>query len=80
MAPATPRGASAAVRRKMREDECSRLRRTLVAACRARLNQCERHHGRLAQAPRRHAGELAAADAAAWAAARDDEAAAIADF
>ena len=38
--PATPRGASAAVRRKMREDERWRLRRTFVAACRSRLNQC----------------------------------------
>ena len=78
--PATPRGASAAVRRRMREDERSRLRRTLVAACRSHLNQCERHRGRLVRTLRRLAGELAAAEAAARAAARDDEGAAIATF
>ena len=77
---ATPKGASAAVRHKMREAERSRLRRTLVAACRSRLSQCERHRGRLVQTLRRLAGELAAAEAAARASARDDEEAALATF
>ena len=55
------------MRREIREDERSRLRRTLVAASRSRLSQCERHRGRLVHALRWLAGELAAAEAAAWA-------------
>ena len=75
---ATPQGASAAMRRKMREAERSRLRRTLLTTCRSRLNQCERNRGRLVRTLRRLTGELATAEATARAAARDDEEAALA--
>ena len=64
----------------MREAERTRLRRTLVAACTKRRNQCVCHHGRLVRALWRLEGELAAAEAAAWEAARDDGDAAVVNF
>ena len=80
-APVPPRNAGGGVGgRAAQDDERSRFRRTLVAACRSRRNQCERHHGRLVHTLRHLEGELAAAEAAAWEAARNDDGAAIANF